>query len=271
MEAAAPSPFISFPSGLGLVGSVFTEAAGREGQAGALDKEAAWLAPATVIAHAAPLPAPPTPTSPAQAPPLPASVAQRPSPLSRPQFPSLNSGGHDNPAGGGVRGGGIKEMSPTHSGCSWDPWLAGSSELREGPGDPLGALLPHPPWAWLTLNAPDVPQRLGRPFPHLDTHPDQSLLPRPGLRPWSSRCSQGRFWHPPHPRPQGVGEYRWLGPGTLLAHNNCGPGTQCIWGTATWGGMLVAHLTDGGTEAPGGSREGPGPKPPKSGSRKARL
>lgn len=102
VEAAAPSPFISFPSGLGLVGPVFTEAAGREGQAGALDKEAAWLAPATVIAHAAPPPAPPTSTSPAPAPPLPASVAQRPSPLSKPQFPSLNSGGRDNPAGGVV-------------------------------------------------------------------------------------------------------------------------------------------------------------------------
>lgn len=52
-------------------------------------------------------------------------------------------------------------MSPTRSGCSWDPWLAGSSELREGPGDPLGALLPHPPWAWLTLNAPDAPPASG--------------------------------------------------------------------------------------------------------------
>lgn len=49
VEAEAPSPFISFPSGLGLAGPVFTEAASREGQAEALDKEAASLAPATPL------------------------------------------------------------------------------------------------------------------------------------------------------------------------------------------------------------------------------
>lgn len=77
MEAMSPSPFISF---LSLAVPVFTEAAGREGQPEALDKEAARLAPAARR--------PCTPP----APPLPASVAQRPHPLSRPQFPPLNSG-----------------------------------------------------------------------------------------------------------------------------------------------------------------------------------
>lgn len=45
-------------------------------------------------------------------------------------------------------------MSPTRSGCSWDPWLAGSSELRA-----LGTLwVPSSPSS-LGLAHPECPQR----------------------------------------------------------------------------------------------------------------
>lgn len=239
-EAAAPSPFISFPSGpdRAWLGLCLQKLLVREGQAEAQDKAAgAW--PLQWPQWTLQAPAGPTPSC------LCSSKAMCPLRASVSFSEQQDESNHPGllPRVGG--------MNPT---LRWaflgQPWcLCSKLRVRHRQGPLRIPRLPLFSRAWLTPTAPDVLQCLGLSFP---PRPSPRAAPAPPITVLKAHALPGGAVAGICLTP-GRGEAR--GPHAATQQTWCG--IQCVWGTAS-SGLPVARLADRRAAAPAGAGEGLG-------------